>query len=301
MFDQTLTFEATVQHELIKADGTKITYAPDTRKMTKSPKALRSLWQRIRDYIPMFAGISFASFVEWMYHDKVLANHLMQLPQMAILTVPAANYMATTFVSNTNPLINFTYHSYGTGSVHGSTNAITSATNATPIVVTRNGHGYGNNDIVSISGGTGMTAINGIWQVSAVTTNTYTLLGSAGNGALGGSPVDQMLNCAADTALTTEASGLSRVVGTASNPTSNSFKSTVAVPFTGATPPLSIVEWALFSASTSGTMLDRRWMNTANAPSTTASASLTAAPITIVNSSDSINTSYTLTILSGGQ
>jgi hypothetical protein len=193
--------------------------------------------------------------------------------------VPGIDYLAAAFASNANP--------------------IASATNTTPIVVTRNGHGFNNADIVKIGGETVRTAINGIWQLAAVTANTYTLPGSAGNGALGGGPVDQLLNGQSDTALTAEVIGLSRGTGTQSNPSPNTYKTTATVSFLGSSTPQTIVEWGLFSAATSGTLWDRRWMNTANAPNTTATAALAAAPITITSQGDSINTTYTLTCNAG--
>lgn len=71
----------------------------------------------------------------------------------------------------------------GTITWGSSAQTITGATNATPIVVTVAGHGYVVGDVVYITGGLGNTAMNGRWFVSAVTTNTFTLLGSVGNGA----------------------------------------------------------------------------------------------------------------------
>lgn len=59
---------------------------------------------------------------------------------------------------------------------------ITSSTNATPIVVTRASHGYANGDTIHISGHTTNTNANGTWIVANVTTNTYELQGSVGNG-----------------------------------------------------------------------------------------------------------------------
>ncbi len=66
---------------------------------------------------------------------------------------------------------------------------ITAATNASPAVITIAAHGYSNGDIVSIVGALGNTAINGVFTVAGVTTNTFTLTdydtGAAinGNGA----------------------------------------------------------------------------------------------------------------------
>lgn len=61
--------------------------------------------------------------------------------------------------------------------------AITGATNATPIVVTANSHGLSNGDEVYVSGVAGNTAANGTWTVANVTTNTFELSTSVGSGA----------------------------------------------------------------------------------------------------------------------
>jgi hypothetical protein len=58
----------------------------------------------------------------------------------------------------------------------------------------------------------------------------------------------------AQTALVS-AAGTSRVSGTGSNPVSGTFQNVATIPFTGT---LTITEYGLFSASTSGTMWDRR-------------------------------------------
>lgn len=61
--------------------------------------------------------------------------------------------------------------------------AITNATNATPIVITANAHGLSNGDTVYIQGVRGNTAANGTWVVANVATNTFELVGSSGNGS----------------------------------------------------------------------------------------------------------------------
>lgn len=71
---------------------------------------------------------------------------------------------------------NFTQTGYLSGSV-------TAASNAAPIVITSNGHGLNVGDMVVVAAVSGNTAANGTWPVSAVTTNTFTLSGSSGNGA----------------------------------------------------------------------------------------------------------------------
>ena len=60
---------------------------------------------------------------------------------------------------------------------------ITNATNATPIVVTITEHGLAAGDQVTIEDVVGNTAANGTWVIAAVTTNTFELVSSVGNGA----------------------------------------------------------------------------------------------------------------------
>jgi hypothetical protein len=59
---------------------------------------------------------------------------------------------------------------------------ITGATNATPIVITATAHGLANGDVVEIQGVGGNTAANGTWTIANVTTNTFSLTSSVGNG-----------------------------------------------------------------------------------------------------------------------
>ena len=60
--------------------------------------------------------------------------------------------------------------------------AITSSTNATPIVVTATAHGYATGDLVTINGHATNTAANGTWTVTKITNDTFSLDGSVGNG-----------------------------------------------------------------------------------------------------------------------
>lgn len=82
-----------------------------------------------------------------------------------------------------------------------------------------------------------------------------------------------------DTALQTPA-GTARVAGTASNPSANIYKSVATISYTSS---LAITEWGIFSASTSGTLWDHRVFSAIN-----------------VNSGDSIQFTYQLTIAAGG-
>lgn len=66
---------------------------------------------------------------------------------------------------------------------------ITGGTNATPIVATFAANsGLKTGDRVAISGITGLTAMNGEWELEAVSATTFKLLGSVGNGTYGGTP-----------------------------------------------------------------------------------------------------------------
>lgn len=66
---------------------------------------------------------------------------------------------------------------------------VTGGTNATPIVATFAANsGLKTGDRVAIAGITGLTAMNGIWELEAVTATTFKLLGSVGNGTYGGTP-----------------------------------------------------------------------------------------------------------------
>lgn len=62
------------------------------------------------------------------------------------------------------------------------TGTITGATNASPIVVTSAAHGLSNGQTIVVSHVEGNRAANGTWVVANVTTNTFELQGSTGDG-----------------------------------------------------------------------------------------------------------------------
>ncbi|MDZ4685792.1 MAG: choice-of-anchor D domain-containing protein, partial [Planctomycetaceae bacterium] len=64
--------------------------------------------------------------------------------------------------------------------------ALTNASNATPIVITATNHGLVTDNYVVISGVTGNTAANGSFQITRIDANSFSLNGSAGNGAYAG-------------------------------------------------------------------------------------------------------------------
>lgn len=61
---------------------------------------------------------------------------------------------------------------------------ITAATNATPIVCTTGvAHGLQSDDFIDVVGGLGNTHVNGRWRIAVLSTSTFSLVGSTGNGA----------------------------------------------------------------------------------------------------------------------
>src|SRR5574344_1845797 len=63
------------------------------------------------------------------------------------------------------------------------TYTVSNATNATPIVITAVGHGFLTGDKVQISGVGGNTAANGVFTITKIGADTFSLDGSVGNGA----------------------------------------------------------------------------------------------------------------------
>jgi hypothetical protein len=61
--------------------------------------------------------------------------------------------------------------------------AITGATNATPIVITSATHGFATGERITIAAVAGNTAANGVFTVTVLTSTTFSLDGSVGNGA----------------------------------------------------------------------------------------------------------------------
>jgi hypothetical protein len=61
--------------------------------------------------------------------------------------------------------------------------AITGASNAAPIVITSAGHGLSTGDAISVTGVAGNTAANGVFTITKVDDNSFSLNGSTGNAA----------------------------------------------------------------------------------------------------------------------
>ncbi len=86
--------------------------------------------------------------------------------------VTTARGAISTSVNITGAVINLT----------GTAKTITAATKARPVVITSNSHGFSNNDVVWISGASGMTQLNNkAYQVRNKTTNTFELYDLSGN------------------------------------------------------------------------------------------------------------------------
>src|SRR5437016_4713717 len=67
--------------------------------------------------------------------------------------------------------------------VSAATVAVTAASNATPSVITSAAHCLSNGDMVTIAAVGGNTNANGNWLIIVLDANTFSLVGSSGNGA----------------------------------------------------------------------------------------------------------------------
>lgn len=124
-------------------------------------------------------------------------------------------------------------------------------------VVTNAGVAFMANDFANITPGT-----NDITTFNYHDSGTGTVAAAVGDTALGA------------------ASGVARVAGTQTSPSAGQYRTVVTIPYTST---LAITEWGLFSATTVGTMWDRKVFAAIN-----------------VASGDSIQFTYTLTINAGG-
>jgi hypothetical protein len=80
----------------------------------------------------------------------------------------------------------------GTGTISQviAATSISGATNATPIVITANSHGYSDGDFVHITGVVGNTAANDLHVIQSTTTNTFELTTPAGTNVAGNGSYD---------------------------------------------------------------------------------------------------------------
>lgn len=81
-----------------------------------------------------------------------------------------------------------------TSSSLAATKSITSSTNASPIVITLASHGYTTGDTVVVTGHTTNTKANGTWEIISVTSGTFSLTGSTGNGVGGATGTVRLRN-----------------------------------------------------------------------------------------------------------
>lgn len=107
-------------------------------------------------------------------------------------------YLANTSANSYGPFSPGTYHASNPLSSAGYSNVealtigpaqyvggpITGATNTGPIVITTTGvHGLSGSEVVRIANVLGNTAANGFWSVNVLSTTTFALVGSTGNGS----------------------------------------------------------------------------------------------------------------------
>jgi hypothetical protein len=112
----------------------------------------------------------------------------------SVAVAVATGYLTETVAGGTLPLQRFPLS--GTGDSSSRTIAVTSTSNATPIVVTTGvPHLLGQRQRVTLSGVTGNTNANGTWKIVVLSATTFALydaitdLAAVGNGSHGGSPV----------------------------------------------------------------------------------------------------------------
>lgn len=128
---------------------------------------------------------------------------------------------------------------------------ITDATNATPIVITVAGHGLSDGDQVTITEVLGNTAANGTWVIANVTTNTFELVSSVGNGAYTSGGVLTVLS-GSRCSLITIWGGRVVISGLETDP-NNIFMSAVGDPFDwDYSPAVQTVQQAVAGSVTSG-------------------------------------------------
>lgn len=138
--------------------------------------------------IPTFSNIinegSTASFNAFVHDASGVAIPVASITTLTLtlkneITNATINSRSTQNVLNAN---NCTYVS--------SSGEVTSATNASPIVITSAGHGLATGDYVHVTGCEGLTAANNtlpsgnrlLWQITKIDDNSFSLDGSQGNG-----------------------------------------------------------------------------------------------------------------------
>lgn len=304
MIEQSLDFRGTLSAKRIHVDGfiedlgvisgrkADLIVAADPTRRTPW---YERLWRHLRATGKIPATLTLSAFVAYELYNH-LPHDLSTMPGLlGLVTASGAGYLASNYFATS--VLNF--HDFGTGGAHGSTISISAANvvNGALQLTFASAHGATTNDLWAISGvtGTGVSSPSN-WQVTVISSTVLQLVGLAASGTYTvSSATGQLINGAADTALTTPA-GTARVAGAQSNPSSGVYQSVATVTFNSS---LAIVEWGLFSASTSGTLWDRRWLNNGNSPSTTATGPLTASPIN-VTSGMGVQMTYSLSVSAGG-
>jgi Flp pilus assembly protein TadG len=96
--------------------------------------------------------------------------------KMAIVPYSTAVKIDTSYIDSVRDPVTTTFKSVSSAVWWNSEKDISGATKAQPVVITQNGHGFSNNDVVAISGVKGMTQLNGkSYVVKNKTTNTFEL------------------------------------------------------------------------------------------------------------------------------
>lgn len=124
------------------------------------------------------AGISSTSAVVRYFWDEASGN-ARTFTEAASTTATIQGSIATNGIRVVRPSTN----------IFGARTAFASSTNASPVVVTSNGHGLAVGDHVLINSATGAAQIQGmVFKITAVTTNTFTIcLNTPGSAATAGS------------------------------------------------------------------------------------------------------------------
>lgn len=95
------------------------------------------------------------------------------------------NYASGTITLNGGTLLVQTGGTVDRTRLAFTTKTITAATVASPIVVTSATHGYTTGQTIGIAGST-MTGMDGVYTITVIDANTYSLDGSSGSGSYGG-------------------------------------------------------------------------------------------------------------------
>ncbi len=121
-----------------------------------------------------------------VYGARLTSNGYFDDSNRAVTTSGPFNALSSYAVRLGGGFIGDTTVGYATNvvdSVTAKQATVTGATNASPIVITAAGHGFANGQVVALGNIGGNAAANGKFVVANVTTDTFELAGSTGNGA----------------------------------------------------------------------------------------------------------------------